>query len=82
MIEKEYEYFTIVEVKAPPKRKTKIFHVMSKGVDYISLAIIRWYGPWRQYCLHAGDGTIWSKGCLEDIESFLKEANAEHKRSL
>ena len=31
------------------------------------LGLIRWYGPWRQYVFYPGPGTLFNKGCLQDI---------------
>ncbi len=46
----------------------------------VSLAIVKWSGPWRQYVLIPEERTIWSKGCLTDVISFLNELNEGHKK--
>jgi hypothetical protein len=36
------------------------------------LGEVRWYGPWRQYCLVAQTGVVLSAGCLKDIQAFIE----------
>lgn len=60
---------------------TKHFDVISISRASV-LGIIKWYGPWRQYCFEPNDFTVWSDGCLEQISGFLKKLNQEHKQSL
>lgn len=72
------QYITMVinqpDMDKNPKRKTNVWDVVSITHGNV-LGQIRWYGPWRQYVFRPAQDTIWSKGCLEDIEKFLKEAN-------
>lgn len=36
------------------------------------LGEIKWYAPWRQYCLMPYDGKKFNRGDVRDIASFLK----------
>ena len=36
------------------------------------LSEIRWYAPWRQYCLIPFDGKKFNRGDVKDITSFIK----------
>ncbi|GAG95866.1 unnamed protein product [marine sediment metagenome] len=64
----KYLEFTIMEQKP----KTKVIGVTSKLHGDI-LGIIKWYNGWRQYCFYPEQYTIFSMGCLEDIQSYIKE---------
>lgn len=48
------------------------------------LGIIKWYGPWRQYCFYPNDDTLWNDGCLENVQSILKGLTfaQRHKKDL
>jgi hypothetical protein len=35
------------------------------------LGYIRWYSPWRQYCFFPHSDTVYSAGCLNDINNFI-----------
>jgi len=72
----EYKYFNIVEYDKKPK--TRCYAIISKS-DECDLGVIKWFGCWRQYCFFTED-SIFSSGCLADINQFLKEVNEKHKR--
>ncbi len=65
--ESEYLYFTLIANKP----KTRVFGVCSKSSD-VQLGIIKWHGPWRQYCFFPASDTLYSRGCLQDINNFLE----------
>ncbi len=50
--------------------KTRVYSVdsLSSGSR---LALIKWYGAWRQYTLQPEPDTIWNKGCLQDVIGFV-----------
>jgi hypothetical protein len=73
-ITREYKYFRIVETAQKPK--TKVFSVINKSSGF-ELGTIAWYGPWRQYCFLPEGNTVFSKGCLKDIEDFINEMSLE-----
>lgn len=70
-----------------PSLKTKFkwieFHFVTyKGVtsqwnlkhhDGTFLGEVYWYTQWRQYCFYPDYDTVFSKGCLEDINTFMVE---------
>lgn len=45
-----------------------------------SLGVVRWYGPWRQYCFYPSGETIFNKGCLIDIQTFIEQLSKRGKR--
>jgi hypothetical protein len=66
-----YEYITIEEYGRSPSGKTGRFEVRNKRSGDL-LALVSWYGPWRQYVCCPQPSTIYSAGCLMDIASFMK----------
>ena len=75
----QYEY---IHVKVYPKRKFRktcqfaIVNNKSNG----TLAMISWYGAWRQYTMKPVANTIWSIGCLEDVIKFMAELKADRSK--
>ena len=59
--------------------KTKVYGVLSRSQDS-RLAIIRWYGAWRQYVLEPEAGTIWNNGCLMEVIAFMQPLMVERSR--
>lgn len=73
-------YVNFVVVKEKPK--TKVFAVQSKS-DGISLGVIYWYGPWRQYIFQTMTGSeIWSRGCLKEVTAFMDKLMDERKQKV
>ena len=64
----QYMVFTLVE-KMP---RTNVWVVSNKR-DNGYLGLIRWYGPWRQYCYMPGLDVVLNRGCLERIIKFIAE---------
>jgi len=56
-------------IKTEDKPKTSIFEVYTKHKDI--LGEIKWFAQWRQYCFFPEDDCVFSKGCMEDINSFM-----------
>ena len=50
--------------------KTHVYGVDSRSQG-TRLALIRWYGAWRQYVIEPEAGTIWNATCLQDVISFI-----------
>lgn len=67
----KYLYFEQVD---NPGRKTGVWRVRSRnsGSD---LGAIRWYGPWRQYCLYPASAAIFNTDCLEAICDRIATCN-------
>lgn len=64
----DYKYITMILAERKPK--TEVYAVMTKDQE-VTLGIIKWYAPWRQYCFIPDDNTIYSKGCIADINDFI-----------
>ena len=55
-----------------PSRKTAIVRVLQKSSGQV-LGTIRWYGAWRQFAFYPAATTLYSAGCLEDINMSIRE---------
>lgn len=62
-------YNVVKRRKRSPLDKPIILHERPPEV----LGQIYWYGPWRQYIFEPLEETIWSKGCMQQVQDFLKE---------
>jgi len=64
----QYEYikFQIAEIKA----KTEVYDIFANGG--VLLGQVKWFPRWRQYTFFPTKDTVFSKGCLCDIEDFIK----------
>jgi hypothetical protein len=68
---RSYEYFHCRKVGASASGKTEVWHLLSNSSETL-LGVVKWYGAWRQYCFFPESETLFSRGCLGDIQSFLK----------
>ena len=66
----DYEYLRFVERSRPPGLKTGIYSCRNRKSD-TELGIVRWHGPWRQYCYVPTVQAVYSGGCLQDIAGFI-----------
>ncbi len=76
MAEKYIHFVLSVEQKP----KTQVWDVLTTSGDDL-LGTIRWYGPWRQYCFMPDPNaeTVFSAGCLQDVEAHIKKLMNERK---
>lgn len=75
-----YKYFRMVRCDSG-LNKTARFNIVNISSGDI-LGYISWYTAWRQYCFMTNGVTVWSAGCLRDVQTFLDEINAAHKANL
>ena len=62
------------------KPKTSVYAVFSKS-NGKELGRIFWYAPWRQYCFFPVSETVWSRGCLQQIQDFINKLMEERKNA-
>ena len=77
-IESEYLVFE----KHHEEEKKTIFVFVKSKLHSDKLAEIKWFGRWHQYSFFPMPNTVWNKGCLNDIESFIEKLMASRKASL
>jgi hypothetical protein len=73
-----YKYLCFEELEA--KTKTKLFTVENTSGSI--LGHVKWYAPWRKYCLFTDGALIFDAGCLADIQDFLNRLMIEKKEEL
>ncbi len=73
----KYITFEIVE-KDNIKRKTLKYKVKNISCGFV-LGEIAWYVGWRQYCFFPSANTVFSSGCMDDINNFIKQLMDERK---
>jgi hypothetical protein len=66
---KSYVHFELVD-NLDSEAKTAVWVVLSIHGD--QLGLIRWYGRWRGYTLWPAAHTVFSPGCLDDINAFIR----------
>ena len=74
----DYKYIRMVLAKRQADRKTDTWII--KGSNVLVLGIIRWYGPWRQYCFYPAHDTVFNKECLNDIYDFITQIMNARKK--
>lgn len=57
---------------APDGRKTRAWTCLSNS-NAAPLGTVKWFGRWRQYCFFPEDDCVFSVGCMEDINTFIRE---------
>lgn len=45
------------------------------------LGLVKWYGPWRQYCYFPVVQAVYSDGCLNDITHFIGQLKGERRET-
>jgi len=58
--------------------KTNVYSVKNRKSESL-LGFIKWYGAWRQYCFFPVNSTVYSSGCMKDINDFIEKITEERK---
>jgi hypothetical protein len=72
----KYQYINFVLLEK--KEKTSIYQIRNNNHGH-QLGIIKWHSPWRQYCFWPYSGTVFNKGCLDNINHFIDQLMDERK---
>lgn len=70
-------FLEFVEVDSG-QRVTRIWRVQS-AYTHRPLGEVRWYAPWRRYCLYPRDDTVWSPACLGEVKLFCEDQTQARK---
>ncbi len=62
--------------RLPSKRKTSVWSVCATRSGK-ALGVVQWFTGWRQYCFMPLEDTVFSKGCMEDINDFISQLMQE-----
>jgi hypothetical protein len=60
--------------------KTRTYSIRSRSRGDV-LAIVRWYGAWRQYTMEPLYHTVWNKDCLREVADFLEGLMQERREA-
>lgn len=75
----EYEYFKVEKNKEASKgKKTDVYDIINSNSGG-RLGQVRWYSEWRRYCFFPDSDTVFSKGCLEDVNTFINQLMEDRK---
>ena len=73
------KYITFVWIPSTTEKKTRNYAVCNNKSNF-RIGMVKWYPSWRQYCFLPQEDTVYSYGCLQDINKFLDDINTAHKR--
>ncbi len=62
-----------------PGRSTRRF-LCRNTESRLILGEVKWERGWRQYCFSPMGCTVFSKGCLEDVNDFIGQLMDERKK--
>jgi hypothetical protein len=71
------QYITFKKTDELPK--TSVWKVVNVS-KRTWLGEIRWYGPWRQYCFFPDMETLFSRGCMAQINQFIMKQMEKRKK--
>ncbi len=72
MLKTEYEFIRFAEQPKPEARKTAIWSCINVHHGDM-LGQIAWLGARRQYVFCPIGGTVYSAGCLADVQDFIEQ---------
>lgn len=77
LLKTQYKHILFVKVSERPR--TSVWSCRNNRNNG-ELGVIRWYSGWRQYCYFPTGGSVYSMGCLNDIQTFVKCLAEENRR--
>ena len=66
-----FEFISFADISDVTK-KTSAWNCRNNHSETV-LGRVQWHSPWRQYCYFPLCPAVYSKGCLEDINTFIKQ---------
>ena len=72
----KYIHFKVIEEKP----RTKVWGVFNNKEPDEPMATIEWYGAWRQYCFFPAPDMVFSQGCLEGVNDFIRQLMEARKK--
>jgi len=65
-----YKYINFEVIVEKPK--TKVWSCRN-NYSTTELGQVKWYRAWKQYCYFPSCPAVYSVGCLEDINNFIRQ---------
>jgi len=75
----EYKFFTVFQRPVIAGRKTRQYLILNNRTG-VRLGEIEWYPNWRQFAMTPVFNSIWSAGCLADIQDAIAKISEAHKK--
>lgn len=66
-------------IQQPHNGKTRVLSLVNKSSGDC-IGVIKWYGPWRQYCFYPSPMSVWSDGCLVVVQEILTKLRYERRK--
>jgi len=76
--ERCYKFFTVECLPVAAGHRTPRYMIRNNRSGDL-LGVIAWYASWRQFCFFPEADTVWSNGCLADVQDAIK--SAEQRRT-
>lgn len=70
----QYMTFTRRPPEGGRKTPTALITSQSSGA---ALGVVKWHGPWRQFCFYPERETIFNATCMTEIQNVIAELKAE-----
>lgn len=74
----ENKWMAYEEVEPAKPRRTRIISVVNRR-SRLSLGLLKWYGPWREYSFFPYPNTLFNNGCMRSISGALDTLNIQQK---
>lgn len=72
------EYFNVEQEELQPGRKTHAYIIVNRRSG-AAIGTIKWQGAWRQFCFLPFSNTMWSCGCLSDVNEAIRKIRTMYK---
>ncbi len=69
----EYKYIAFVDCRVGMPTRTGVWICKNLSSGF-PIGEVKWNGGWRQYCFYPGPNTLYSAGCLKDVQDFIAQA--------
>lgn len=73
------DYKHIILIHLPDKPKTHVLAVQTKNQE-VTLGVIKWFAPWRQYCFFPAQECVFSKSCMVDINDVITKLKEDRAK--
>ena len=73
----KFIYFDIQEESGSVRYKVWVCRNRKNGLN---LGRVAWYSAWKQYCFFPTTGCVFNRGCMDDINDFIRQAEELRKK--
>lgn len=74
-------YIEFAKLERPEQQVTDRWEVLSLSSGAL-LGVVRWYGPWRQYCFWPEAHTIYNYTCMTEVSAFCANETGTRRTHL